>query len=353
MGRRITLRDVARKAGVHASTVSRALAPETRGMISPEIVERVTGVAEALGYRPNPIAYGLKTNRSRTVGVLIPDITNPVFPPVIRGIEDAFAAAGYTAILANTDNDVERERNILLNMLTRRVDGLILATARRHDPLVDRCLAEKIPLVLINRTVAGRAVTSVVNDDALGSRLAVEHLAGLGHRRIAYLAGPLDLSTGFARHGGFLRGMKAAGLAADPRLILVCGAFTESEGRRGFRELWLGDPGITAVIAGNDMLALGCYDALGELGLRVADDVSIVGFNDMPFVEKLHPPLTTLHIPHYRIGAEGARALLARLGNPRAPIERIVLEPELRVRASTAPPRRSRSRPAGSRPRAS
>jgi LacI family transcriptional regulator len=313
-------------------------------MISQGIARRVAGVAEALGYRANPIAYGLKTNRSRTVGVLVPDIANPVFPPIIRAIEDVFAEAGYTSILANTDNDRERERTILANMMARRVDGLILATARRRDALVDECLAEEIPLVLVNRTVEGRPVCAVVNDDELGTRLAVAHLAAIGHRRIAYLAGPLDLSTGFARRRGFLRAVREARLASGPRMVEVCGSFTESAGRQAFPRLWARGRGFTAVVTANDMLALGCYGALQELGLRVPLDVSVIGFNDMPFVEKLHPPLTTVRIPHYEIGARAARTLLARLRDREAPAERIVLRPELVVRGSTAPPRASRGR---------
>src|SRR5260370_41492071 len=133
---RITLRDVAQRAGVRPSTVSRVLHPDTRQMISGRIAQRVTTAANALAYQPNPIASGLKTNRSRIVGVLIPDITNPVFPPMIRGIEDAFAEAGYIAILANTDNDADRERLLLRHMLARRGGGLIIATARPREPLV-------------------------------------------------------------------------------------------------------------------------------------------------------------------------------------------------------------------------
>jgi LacI family transcriptional regulator len=344
--RRVTIRDVARRAGVHASTVSRVMNPGTRGMISPRIARRVAGVAAALGYRANPIAYGLKTNRSRTVGVLVPDIANPVFPPIIRAIEDVFAEAGYTSILANTDNDRERERTILGNMIARRVDGLILATALRRDPLVDECVADEIPLVLVNRTVERADVSSVTSDDGLGTRLAVAHLAGIGHRRIGYLAGPQELSTGFARRRGFLRGARQAGLSAAP--VEVCPAFAEGAGRRAFPLLWARARGLTAVVTANDMLALGCYEALRDLGLRVPEDVSVVGFNDMPFLEMLRPPLTTVRIPHYQIGARAARSLLARLGDGRIPAERIVLEPELVVRASTAPPagrRAGRPRP--------
>jgi LacI family transcriptional regulator len=334
---RITLRDVAQRAGVHPSTVSRVLNPDTRQMISGRIAQRVTTAANALAYQPNPIASGLKTNRSRIVGVLIPDITNPVFPPMIRGIEDAFAEAGYIAILANTDNDADRERLILRNMLARRVDGLIMATARRRDPLVDHCLAEDIPLVLINRTVDTGEVSWIITDDAFGTELAVAHMAQRGHTQIAHLAGPLSLSTGFARHKGFLSGLRAAQLKTDPKRIGFCNGFTESEGRRCFLALWARDHRFTAVVTANDLLALGCYDALLELGLRVPDDIAISGFNDMPFVDKLRPPLTTLRIPHYKMGAQAARTLLARLSNPEAPVEHIRFKPELVVRGSTAP----------------
>ncbi len=334
---RITLREVARRAGVHASTVSRVLNVGTRHMITEEIAKRVTAAADALAYQPNPAAYGLKTNRSRIVGVLIPDITNPVFPPMIRAIEDAFAEVGYIAILANTDNDQDRERVILRNMIARRVDGLIMATARRRDPLVDQCLAEDIPVVLINRTVETGQVSWVVTDDGAGIELAVAHMADCGHTRIAHLAGPLSLSTGFARHRGFLKGLETARLNADPRRIIACNAYTEIEGRRAFLALRARDRRFTAVVTANDLLALGCYDALLELGLRVPEDIAVSGFNDMPFVDKLRPPLTTVRIPHYKMGAQAARTLLARLNNREAPIEHIRFKPELVVRGSTAP----------------
>jgi LacI family transcriptional regulator len=234
-------------------------------------------------------------------------------------------------------------------MIARRVDGLIMATARRRDPLIDQCLAEEIPVVLINRTVDTGEVSWVVTDDAVGIALAVAHLVECGHTRIAHLAGPLTVSTGFARHRGFLRALQAAGLKTNSRRIMVCKGFTESEGRRAFLALWARDRTFTAVVAANDLLALGCYDALLELGLRVPADIAVSGFNDMPFVDKLRPPLTTVRIPHYKMGAQAARTLLARLTNPGAPIEHIRFKPELVVRGSTAPlkagARTKRSRP--------
>lgn len=304
-------------------------------MITEEIAKRVTEAAQALSYQPNPIASGLKTNRSRIVGVLIPDITNPVFPPMIRAIEDAFAEVGYTAILANTDNDESRERIILRNMIGRRVDGLIMATARRRDPLVELCLSQEIPVVLLNRTVDSSEVSWVVTDDAYGIELAVGHMVQDGHTRIAHLAGPLSLSTGLSRYRGFLKALEAARLKANPRRIVVCHAFNEEEGRRAFLALWEKDRTFTAVVTANDLLALGCYDALAELGLRVPGDIAISGFNDMPFLDKLRPPLTTVRIPHYKMGAQAARTLLARLSNREAPIEHIRFKPDLVVRGST------------------
>jgi len=336
--RRVTLREVARRARVHTSTASRVLNPATRELITEPIARRVMTAAEQLGYQPNPNAYSLKTNRTRTVGVLIPDIANPVFPPILRGIEDAFAQAGYTAILANTDNDGDREGAIFGEMLARRVDGLILATARRRDPIVERCLAQAIPVVLINRTVDRGDVSFVVNDDAFGIALAVAHMAALGHTRIAHLAGPLTLSTGFARHRGFVRAMKKAGLRADPKRIGVCAGFTESEGRRAFLELRARDRSFTAVVAANDMIALGCYDAAAEVGLRIPEDLSVTGFNDMPFLDKLRPALTTVRIPHYQMGAQAARTLLARLNGGLAAVEHVTLLPELIARGSTVAP---------------
>lgn len=333
---RVTLRDVARRVGVHPSTVSRVLNPATRAMVTDAIVRRVMAAAETLGYHPNPIAYGLKTNRSLTVGVLIPDITNPIFPPIIRGVEDVFTAAGYTAILANTDNDDERERTILQKMIARRIEGLILATARRRDPIVEQCLAEDIQVVLINRTLATGRAPSVVNDDTLGIRLVVAHMVARGHKRIAHIAGPLDLSTGFARHKAFIEAMKAHSLKPDPKLITICSAFSEEEGRRAFLELWSRDHSFTAVVAANDLLALGCYDALLALGIQVPEDISVSGFNDMPFLDKLRPPLTTVRIPLYEMGTQAAKTLLLRMQNREAPAPSITLKPELIVRGSTA-----------------
>lgn len=332
-----TLKDVAARAGVHASTASRALNPETRSMVTGEVVRRVTEAAVALGYRPNPIASSLRTNRTLTVGVVIPDLTNSLFPPIIRGIEDTLATAGYTAIIANTDNDSERERISVERMRERRVDGLILATARRRDGVIDSFREENLPVVLINRTVDRTGVACIINDDVLGIKLVVEHIAELGHRDIAFVGGPRGLSTSDARHRGFIAAMRAAGLKPEPALMYSADAFRDPAGLAACETLLRRGRPFTAVIAANDLLALGCMDALAAQGLSCPRDVSLTGYNDLPNLHRISPPLTTVRISHYHMGARGAETLLELIRNDHAPVQKLVLEPELVVRGSTAP----------------
>jgi LacI family transcriptional regulator len=335
-GSRVTLRDVARVAGVHPATVSRALNEETRMLVNEETARRVLKAADELDYQPNPIARGLKTNRSYTIGVLIPDLTNPLFPPILRGIEDGLETASYTPLVANTDNDPERELLDSQTMRARQVDGIVAATARRDHRLHDALIEAGIELVLVNRRQAELPVSSATADDRMGMRLAVEHLLSLGHDRIAHLAGPLDYSTGLDRYEGFHETMRAAGLEPDPALVRVAEAFTEAEGARLCAQLVEEGLDFTAVAAANDLIALGCYDVFAEHGLRCPEEISVVGFNDMPFADRFQPPLTTIHIPHYEIGAAAAELMLERLQNADADPRDVRLEPSLVVRGSTA-----------------
>lgn len=335
----VTIRDVARLAEVHPGTVSRALNEETRALVNPETAERVLRAAEELGYRANRIARGLKTNRSHTIGVLIPDITNPVFPPILRGIEDRLDEAGYTALIVNTDNDAERERIYLEAMQARQVDGFISATARLDKELLAELDGAGTPLVLVNRSLEDGSVPAVTVDDRRGIALAVGHVVELGHEQIAHVAGPQNLSTGHRRQLGFIEAMQAAGLGVVGEHVKVGSSFTEEEGARACDELLRSAPEVTAIVAGNDLMAVGCYDALEERGLACPDDISVVGFNDMRFVDRLRPPLTTVRIPHREIGQEAADLLLEQLGGNTQAGGEVLLEPILMVRGSTAAPR--------------
>jgi LacI family transcriptional regulator len=335
---RVTLRDVARVADVHPGTASRALNEQTRTLVNDETARRVLEAAERLGYRPNPIARGLKTNRSYTIGVLIPDLTNPLFPPILRGIEDRLEEDGYTPLIANTDNDSERERIDWHAMRARQVDGIVAATARRDRELLDEVTGSGIPLVLVNRRTEDASVPSATADDAEGIRLAVEHLAALGHTRIGHIAGPLEFSTGLDRHDGFHTAMRGAGLEPDADLVALSRAFTEAEGARACRELLDRDGGLTAIVAANDLIALGCYDVFAERGIRCPEEISVTGFNDMPFADRFSPPLTTIRIPHYEIGTAAAELMLELLQGDGTSGRQLRLAPELVTRASTGRP---------------
>ncbi len=333
----MTIRDVARLAEVHPGTVSRALNEQTRALVNEETAERVLRVAEELGYRPNPIARGLKTNRSYTVGVLIPDLTNPLFPPIMRGIEDRLGDAGYTALIVNTDNDAGRERSQMDAMRARQVDGFIAATARLDTELLADVAAGGAPMVLVNRRLEDGSLAAVTVDDRQGIRLAVDHVAGLGHRLIGHVAGPQNLSTGHLRHLGFREAMSDLGLPAPAEQVVFAAAFTEAHGQQACAELLDRAPGVTAVVAANDRLAIGCYDALEARGLGCPGDVSVTGFNDMPFVGRLRPPLTSVRVPQREIGSVAADLLLSQLSDGSRDVRQILLEATLMVRGSTAP----------------
>ena len=338
MRTQVTIRDVARVANVHPGTVSRALNARTRTLVNPETAERVLRAAQDLGYRPNSIARGLKTNRSYTVGVLIPDMTNPLFPPIMRGIEDRLGESGYTLLTVNTDNDAERERSHVEALLARQVDGFIAATARLDVELLAEIAAGGVPVILVNRSLENGSLPAVTVDDHQGIALAVEHVVGLGHRRIGHVGGPQNVSTGHGRHLGFLEAMSAAGLEAPAKRITFADAYSEAAGLAACEQLLDRAPDITAIIAANDRLAIGCYDSLEARGLTCPDQTSIVGFNDMPLVDRLRPPLTTVRIPQREIGAVAADLLLTSLGEGSAQTEQILLEPTLVVRGSTHAP---------------
>ena len=333
-----TLIDVANAADVHPSTASRALNEKTRDKVSTATVARVLDAARRLGYQPNSMARGLKMSRTFTVGMLIPDLTNPLFPPIVRGLEDRLREAGLTLVLANTDNDAGKERSLLEAMTSRRIDGLILATAEREYPLLAEIVASGMPVVLINRTTDDGLAPSVIVDDHSGIGQAVRHLVRLGHRKIAHVGGTQTVSTGLGRYHSFVSWMQTEGLEVDPRLVVFATWFQEEQGADAFSELFSKGADFTAVVCGNDLIALGGYDVLRERGLKVPDDISIVGYNDMPYNDKFSPPLTSVRLPHYHIGSKAADILIEAIEHPGAHPADVRLRPELVVRASTAPP---------------
>jgi LacI family transcriptional regulator len=337
-----TIHDLAQHLGVHKSTVSRAMDPARRHLISTELLQRVEAAARELGYRPNHAAAALSTGRSKTIGVLLPDITNPVFPPILRGIEDALDAEGYFALLANTDS-ARREgaaQAALERMQAQRVEGFLIATAVRDDAWLDGLRKSGARIVLVNRTDGRGELPAVISDDMLGMRLAVDHLVALGHRRIAHLAGPAALSTGLARRIGFEQALNTHGLKAAA--VVECGAYAVAAGHAAMAPLLARRRGklpFTAVVAANDLIALGALQALRERGIGVPETVSVIGHNDMPLLDQVSPPLSSVRIQHYEMGLRAARLLLDSLrAGPGSGEATVVLRPTLVARASTAAP---------------
>lgn len=330
---RPTLKDIAREVGVHVSTISRALNPNTTHAVSIDLMDKIKRASAKRGYKPNAAAYLLRTNRSRTIGVIVPDITDPVFPPIIRGIEDGLARHGYVAILVNTDGDPRRQAQAVDALLPRGIDGLILASIMRHDDDAARLLAG-IPAVTVSRRSDDPGFSSVAHDEDDGFYRVLTHLASLGHRAIATIAGPQTISTGYNRYSSYVRFTKEFRLVERP-IASFARAFNEMEGERCAEELLLARQPFTAVACANDRLAVGAITAFRRHGIECPRDVSITGFNDMPLADRLSPALTTVRVQHYKAGLEAAELIVDTIETGADKPRHVVLPVELIVRAST------------------
>lgn len=340
MEKSVTLKDVAREAGVHTSTASRALNPETRSVVNPETVDRILAVARDLGYRPHPLARGLRTNRTMTVGMVIPDVENPLFGSIIAGAESVLGKDGYSLLIADAGRDPEHLRSVVAALIERRVDGLIMATASRSDGLISEIVENNVKVVLVNRSAENVAASAIVGDDHAGIGLAVDHLAKLGHTRIGHLAGPRTLSTGMDRYQAFVNWMERLDLEVRSDAVEEATWYQVKPGYHAARTLLTRRPDLTAIVASNDLIGLGSYRAVREMGKEVGRDVSITGYNDIPLLDLMHPGLTSVRVPYREMGAESARAILGLIGSEagaRRPAA-IRLTPSLSVRDSTAPP---------------
>lgn len=338
MTRRITLKDVAREAGVHVSTASRALNPTTSAVVNLDTLSRVRDAARRLDYRPHPLARGLRTNQTMSIGMVIPDVENPLFGPLVAGAESVLVEEGYSVLIGNADQGPDQAESVVANMLERHVDGLILATASRHNAQMDGADSMGIPVVLVNRTVDDESVPSILGDDHAGIGLAVRHLADLGHERIGHVAGPSWVSTGLGRREAFLYWMGKVGLGADPEVVEEAEWYQVEPGHNAACALLERRPDLTAIVAANDLLGLGCYRAIRDQGREVATDVSVTGYNDIPLLDLMQPPMTSVRVPYREMGSRAATILLALIAGEESP-GIIRLRPSLALRASTGPPR--------------
>jgi LacI family transcriptional regulator len=336
--RKVTLRDVAARAGVHVSTASRALDSAGASRVGTATAERVRNAAAELGYSRDLLAAGLKRGVTQSVGVIIANFDNPFNTPVIRGITRVLEADDFVPLVAESYDNRERFERLLQHFVGRRVDAVITSAVHLDgEEVLQRLLGDEVPVVLAGRSLPGTGHDSVLHDDVTGGALAARHLLSLGHRRLGQIAGPADIDTFIRRAAGFSAAVGEAGVGeiVAPAPGSVTPTFIE--GRRLMIALLDAPTPPTAVFAPSDVMAIGAQEALASRGLRCPEDVSIVGYNDIPVSRFVSPPLTTVELPADELGAEAARLALAAIADPARPGRTIELPARLVVRRSTGP----------------
>lgn len=316
--KRVTLSDVARQAGVSLKTASNV--KNDWPYVSDETRQKVKQAMEELGYRPSHIARTLATGRSQTVGVIVPDISNPFFSAVFRGCEDALTAESYSAFLCNTDEDPQKEQYYVELLLNHGVDGLLLWGSSLDTPSLKDSVRSDLPVVSVDGLAqeAGRNVTMINVDNRGGAQAITEHLIGAGYQRIAYIAGASRRLPAQERMGGYRQALEASGLTLDPALIHEAQP-TIGGGYDATRALLAAQPP-DAIFCYNDLMAVGAISAAQESGVAVPDDLAIVGFDDTLPAMLVTPLLTTVRIPKHDLGTFAAQTLLKRL-NKEQPLE--------------------------------
>lgn len=320
---------VAQAAGVSPSTVSRIL--NGTANVSPDKEAAVRAAIEDLGFSPNPVARGLAGGRTASIGVLTQTVSSPFYGEAHLGIEAALREEGYIPLFVSGHWVEAEERKALDELMARRVDGLIVLAGRLSDRVL-QTYARQVPMVVLGRQIEGDRVHSLSFDNRSGSMMATRHLIDMGHRRIAYIAGDTDHEDAVDRLEGYREALRSAGLQADPTLI-VQGDFTEAGGMLAVNRLLDGHVPFTAIACSNDQTAIGALLALNRRNIRVPDDVSIIGFDDVAPARFSIPPLTSVHLSVYEAGAAAARSMLKLLrGEPTA---QVLPEPRLAMREST------------------
>lgn len=327
-----TIREVAEAAGVSVATVSRVVSGSEH-RVAGATRSRVLAAVARLRYQPNLVAQGLKNRVTRMIGLIVPDISNPFFPAIARGIEDVANQAGLAVLLCNTYEDLAKERSYLALLRKRMVDGLIFATVGANTEHLRMLRRQRMPAVLIARAPGGVDMDAVLVDNRRGEREAVEHLLRLGHRRIAFIGGPAILPVAGERLAGYRDALGAAGIRLDPTLVFD-GGFRPEGGAAAVEALLRRRVKFTAIVAANDLMAIGAMEDLHRRGRRLPDDVAVVGFDDITFASLVEPPLTTIAQPKYQMGRLAMERLLELLNGGASRPRRLVLEPRLVVRES-------------------
>ncbi|HNT78839.1 MAG TPA: LacI family DNA-binding transcriptional regulator [Anaerolineae bacterium] len=329
--KRATIKDVAEAAGVSRQTVSRAI--NNMGEISLETRLRILQIAEEMGYRPSSIARSLATQRTGTLGLVVPDVANPFFAEVARGAEHAAYTQDYNVFLCNTNEDPQREIAVLESLEEKRVDGVLLCSSRLPEEDLVAALSHYAAAVLFNRKLDGSNVGAVLIADERGGALATNHLLHAGHQKIGFLSGPPTSWSGQQRVKGYSAAMIAAGHPDPTDWVRVCSP-TVAGGRGMALELLQAHPELTALFCYNDLVAIGALQACVQLKRKVPRDLAIVGFDDIPLAALVTPALTTCSVPRYDLGRQAMELLLERIDGCTDQCRELIVEPELIVRAS-------------------
>jgi len=334
----MNIEEIARRANVSTATVSRTL--NQSGAVKPETARKVWRAATELNYYPNSHARALVSGRSHLLGLIVSDITNPFFPELIRSFETLATQHQYDLILTSTDYQTPRMTGCLRRMLERKVDGVAIMTSEMDAGLIKELSRRGVPLVFMDVGQVGPRMSHVLIDYANGVRQTVEYITDLGHKRIAFISGPLDLHSARTRRQAFLDGMRSRGLNPDRRLVRE-GTHTAEGGQRAMAGLLRLAKQPTAVVCSNDWTAIGALHAIDAAGLKVPEDVSLAGFDDIPLVSYTSPPLTSVRMSAGDVGATAFDALFRLIGGERLEGDIYQIPTKLVVRESTAKPRRA------------
>lgn len=324
---------VAALAGVSTATVSRVL--NDHPYITEETRSQVLRAMEQLGYRPSRVARRLRLKRTQILGLILSDIANPFFTSVIRGIEDVAYDNGYSLLLCNSDERGDKERLYVEVLEAEQVAGVIMSPVDEDSRSCALLLENGVPVVAIDRRLRQFDLDTVLVNNVKGVNDAISYLIGLGHNRIGFIGGPTTVTTGRERQNGYEQALRERGLEMDASLLKV-GNFKQESGYRAARELLDSQDPPTAIFSANNLMTLGALNAINEKGLKIPADVSLIGFDDMPWSLSLNPPLTSVAQPTYDFGSAAAELLLQRIADKNRDVTKVKLDPELIIRESCA-----------------
>jgi len=327
---KVSIIDVARRAGVSPATVSRVL--NKTANVSPELKERVLSAVSELNYVPDPFAHGMRTKRTRSIGLIISDITNPFFPELARGVEDYVSSLGYSLILCNTDAKPENEKRYVELLLNKGIDGLMFTSLRIGEDVIRSLLNDGIPCILVGRKPENiEGLVYVVTDNYRGGCIAGEYLFSLGHRRFAHISGPLDNSAGRERLAGFIDALKKRGIK-EKDITIINSDFTMEGGYKSVEDILRLETLPSGIFFANDAMAIGALQRFWEDRISIPETFSIIGFDNIKVSGLVSPPLTTISQEIYKIGQLSARELIKIIEGEKG--EPVILEPKLIERRS-------------------